>query len=395
MKFDQWTTELLDSISTGICIIGQEYRVYFWNDFMRFYSGISGEDILGRRIDDFFPEFNREYYRENIDLIFLGWPPLFYSSRLNKLFNRSNVGPERTTIYLDVTITALSVVSEDESLALITVSDVTDLNRKLEERNQLYKTSQEEVRKRMETEEMLRSSEANLRGLNEMKDKLLSIIGHDLRSPLSTNINGLEAIINNYDMLEDEKRKELMGMLLNGSREVLNLLEDLLAWARQSSNSSNVKLSAFDIKPFLEDELERIQPVALDKGIDLLQEAVQEVTVMADKNMIKTVIRNLVFNAVKFTERGGKITVYTEVSAGRVHISVQDTGVGMSSEVVNKLFKIDELVSTRGTNNEKGFGFGLVLAKEFIEKNNGSISVSSVPGEGSTIGFSLPLATTS
>jgi len=393
MKFNQWSIELLDSISTGICIIDRSYEVVFWNDFMQFYTGIDREEIKGKGIETFFPDFGLPFYRERIDLIFEGWPPLFYSSRLNKLFRSISGETNSSTEYMDVTITSLSETESLDNFALITVKDVTDLNRKLEERNQLYKTAQEEISKRALAEGKLRESESNLRDLNEIKDKILSIIGHDLRSPLASNINGLEAILDNYDNLPDEHRKQLLAMLLEGSRELLDLLEDLLSWARLNSKSSRMQPVAFKIGELIEAELERLGPLAQEKGIKLYAVDLEELFVLADPNMIKTVIRNLVSNAVKFTDRGGEIILSCCLQGKEALVGVRDTGIGMEADLRDKLFKTEELVSTRGTNNEKGSGFGLILAREFVQKNGGRISVESAPGHGSTFQFTLPLST--
>jgi len=392
MEFNGWSLELLDSISTGICILDKNYRVVFWNDFMQFYTGVDKDTILGHQVEEFFPEFGREIYREGIDLIFKGWPPLFYASRLNRLFHIAKEGRPSPMEYQDVTITSVTADSADEYHALITVNDVTDLNRKLEERNILYRTAQDEILKRTSIEEKLRYSESRLRDSNEIKDRILAIIGHDLRSPISTSINGLEALLDNYADISDETKRDLLVLLLRGTREALNLLEDLLAWARNNSQGYKLQKTVFRISEMLERETGKLLPLAAEKGINLTLGSVQDAEVVADLNMIKTVLRNLVSNAIKFTAKGGNIYISSEIEGKQACICVRDTGVGMEARIVEKLFSPGELVSTRGTNNEKGSGFGLIVTKEFISKNDGTLSVESVPGEGSTFRFTLPLA---
>lgn len=394
MKFDEWSIELLDSISIGICIVDRDYKVLYWSDFMQFNTGITQEDILGKGIHEFFPEFGRDIYRENIDLIFSGWPPLFFSSRLNRLFHKASETDDKYLLYQDVTITSLSRKTGEGYDALITVNDVTELNRKLEERNKLYRTAQEEIRKRLQTEARLRDSEAKLKELNVMKNKLLSIIAHDLRNPLSSTINGLDLLMKSSEDIVAEERQEMLGLLMDGSREALNLLEDLLAWARLNSKGVVIDKTAFRINEIISEELRRISPVARKKGISLSLENFKDSTVFADRNMIQAVLRNLISNAIKFTGSGGSVILSSEVFANSITICVKDTGVGMDHHVIEKLFKAEELSSSRGTANEKGTGFGLIFTKELLEKNEGSIHVESSKGIGSNFIITLPLTDT-
>lgn len=229
-----------------------------------------------------------------------------------------------------------------------------------------------------------------LQQLNATKDKFFSIISHDLKGPLNslTSFSGL--LINYFDSLSKEEIQTLAKDLDKSLKNLFALLENLLEWSRSQTGAIEFKPARFDLSELIMETIDLLTAQAGTKNITLHYPSVQPVIVMAHKHSITTVIRNLISNAIKFTPTGGTITLSATKSNEEALISVADTGVGMSKEVIDKIFRIDAKHSTKGTADEKGTGLGLVLCKDFVEKNNGSIGVQSEEGKGSTFYFTLP-----
>jgi signal transduction histidine kinase len=168
------------------------------------------------------------------------------------------------------------------------------------------------------------------------------------------------------------------------------LLENLLEWSRSQTGNIEFKAEEFDLATVLKENEDLLKTQAQNKKLSLVNNNGVEVKVNAHKHSVNTVIRNLLSNAIKFTPEGGTITLSTQKSENEIKVSVSDTGVGMSEKVIQKLFRIDAKHSTIGTADEKGTGLGLILCKEFIEKNGGQIGVESEVGKGSVFYFTLP-----
>lgn len=231
-----------------------------------------------------------------------------------------------------------------------------------------------------------------LQQLNATKDKFFSIISHDLKGPLNslTSFSGL--LINYFDSLSKEEIQTLAKDLDKSLKNLFALLENLLEWSRSQTGAIEFKPEHFDLTEVITQNIDLLAAQAGTKEIKLIYADAQPITVHAHKNSVNTVIRNLISNAIKFTPKGGTITVTAKPSNEEALISIADNGVGMSQEVINKLFRIDTKHSTKGTADEKGTGLGLVLCKDFVEKNKGSIGVHSEEGKGSTFYFTLPIS---
>ena len=225
--------------------------------------------------------------------------------------------------------------------------------------------------------------------LNNLKDKFFSIIAHDLRSPISS-LSGVIDLLTGKNLTQDE-----MNMLLKTIRKQLDytkeLLDNLLDWALLQMDKLKVSKEAIDLKKLVEDNIELVKKTSI-KHIDISNDVKDSVMINADKNMINLVLRNLLTNAIKFTNEGGNITVSKEKDNGEVIVTIKDNGVGISEENINKLFDRSQYFSTKGTANEKGAGLGLKLCQEFIERNGGRVWAESTEGEGSSFKFSLEVA---
>ncbi|MEI7492647.1 MAG: ATP-binding protein [Bacteroidota bacterium] len=236
----------------------------------------------------------------------------------------------------------------------------------------------------------LEKQKLELTELNATKDKFFSIIAHDLRSPISTLISLSEVLHTDMDLLEPQQQKDILESLHDLSRNYLKLLDNLLQWARVQSGRMIPEPAGFDISEVIHEVISFYRPYALDKQIRLVERNISPVIVYADMNMIRVVLRNLISNAIKFTQPGGEIHIIMINKVDWAEVIVQDNGLGMSPQVFEGLFKLDKTQSMAGTAGEKGTGLGLHLCKEFVELNKGTIKVESQKGFGSVFNFTIP-----
>lgn len=236
-----------------------------------------------------------------------------------------------------------------------------------------------------------KNNEIKLIELNATKDKFFSIIAHDLKNPVNSIVGFSEHLIDCVEAKNYGQIVDFTNIILQSSRTAMDLLVNLMEWALSQSGRMEFNPEHFKIGTIINEVIDLLKGSADQKSITLVNSLSYDGTVYADKSMIGTVIRNLISNAVKFTNPSGKITVSSEVKMDELIISVTDTGIGIPQERIDKLFKISENISTQGTHKEKGTGLGLILSKEFIEKHNGKIWVESTVGVGTTFKFSLPV----
>jgi two-component system, sensor histidine kinase and response regulator len=246
-------------------------------------------------------------------------------------------------------------------------------------------------KKALDAKNALELSEKKLRELNATKDIFFSIIAHDLKNPLTIIMGFADLLTNSWDRIGEEDRRLQAEKIHEATVSLFKLLNNLLDWARLQTGSIRFKPEEQNIREIVNDTKAILEPGAQAKDIEILSQLEEDILIPMDHEMISTVIRNLISNAVKFTSQGGRITVSVSKDTEYAKITVTDTGKGMRDEDVEKLFRIDQHFSTNGTNNEKGTGLGLILCKEFIDKHNGTIRVESKPGEGSCFIISLPL----
>ena len=239
----------------------------------------------------------------------------------------------------------------------------------------------------------MKTSELN--ELNASKDKFFSIIAHDLKNPFSTIIGFSEMLKDEITTGELNKSGEYAGMIFNSASKTYRLLENLLEWANSQRGKISFNPIPLNLNEIFKEEFKMLDEMAGRKYIKLNSRFTDDLTIVADKNMIKTILRNLISNAIKFTNKNGKVEVTATSDNKQVMISVSDSGIGMTKETMAKLFRIDSNLSTHGTENEKGTGLGLILCKEFVEKHGGKIWVESESGKGSIFRFTLPMNTKS
>lgn len=246
------------------------------------------------------------------------------------------------------------------------------------------------ISERKKAENLLREQEFQLRELNATKDKLFSIIAHDLRSPFNGIMGLSDLLIENLKVFDVERIGKYLGIINSSAKSTLILLDNLLSWAKSQTGNSIYQPEQINLSPIVREIIEESKSVAKIKNITIRLIGTSEVEAFVDVNMFKTILRNLISNAMKYTHQDGEIGVAVEQNTMNVEVSVADNGVGMTEETRNKLFEIDTSITTTGTANEKGSGLGLVLCKEFVETHGGEIWVESELGKGSKFIFSLP-----
>jgi len=227
---------------------------------------------------------------------------------------------------------------------------------------------------------------------NETKDKFFSIISHDLKSPFNSLLGFTDLLLQNYDTFDDAERKHIIESLNTSSKNTYQLLENLLTWSRSQTGRIEFSPQEIEVKTLIYEIILLSQPAAENKSIVLSDHTEADLSVYADKSMLQSVLRNLISNAIKFTGNKGSVSVSAKKSKQDrfIEISISDTGVGIPEDIIDDLFRIDKNRSRPGTEKEKGTGLGLILCKEFVEKQGGQIWIESEVGKGSQFIFTLP-----
>ncbi|MBX2975662.1 MAG: HAMP domain-containing histidine kinase [Ignavibacteriaceae bacterium] len=252
---------------------------------------------------------------------------------------------------------------------------ISNQQKLLHEKNQELKLYAEELKTNLQT-----------------RDKFFSIISHDLRSPFQGFLGLTSNLAHYYQSFSEEEITTISAELNKEANNLYKLISNLLEWARMQQGAVTFNPEEFNLCKLIDSNVEMFLRGANNKEISLKNLCDKEISVFADLKMIDSVIRNLISNAIKFTNRGGTITIIVnKIEDKYVQVSVVDNGIGISKENIEKLFRIDVKVRETGTEGESSTGLGLLLCKEFVEKNNGKITVESEEGKGSKFSFTLPV----
>jgi len=288
-----------------------------------------------------------------------------------------------------------------------TFTDITDLKKAEDALKDNEKRLEEQVATLRDREEKLEAQKSVLIDLardldrarnesdllNSQKDKFFSIIAHDLMGPFNLVLGYSDLLAQHVDEFDRETVKSSAETIRDSGYRLAELLENLLSWSRHQMGRIHFEPQPTDLNAIIGRNLGLFRPLAEQKAISLIDNCVPSILARVDRNMVDMIIRNLINNAIKFTGRDGQVTVETELRRDFIAFSVIDTGVGIPPEKTPKLFLIEEKTSTAGTDGETGTGLGLQLCKEFVERQGGEISVTSVEGEGSRFTVTFPLAT--
>jgi signal transduction histidine kinase len=303
-----------------------------------------------------------------------------------------------------------SKIEEQTKELLLSNENLKKVNQLLLERQHQVQEQAEELRARsqnlkeandlliekqkliIDQSERLKESNTQLSFLNATKDKFFSIIAHDLRNPFNGVIGFSELLLKGIDKLPQDKIIKYIEFIHIASKTGSNLLDNLLQWSRAQTGKISYEPVKMSLITIAEETIQLLDGDANRKSISFQQQIGPDVVIFADENMVKAIFRNLISNAIKFTNPKGNILLKSDSNDPFVEITIADNGIGISQENLKNLFRTDMTLSTRGTAKESGTGLGLLLCKEFVEKHNGKIWVESEVGKGSNFKFTLPLA---
>jgi PAS domain S-box-containing protein len=238
------------------------------------------------------------------------------------------------------------------------------------------------------------TEQEKLKELNATKDKLFSLIAHDLKGPFNSILGFADLLLESFQEMDQETLKKSLSVIYASSKQAFGLLENLLIWCHSQTGKIPFEPANVNLCQKVDENISLLQLQAQTKEIGVDVEIPNDLSVFADRNMLDTILRNLLTNAIKFTQRGGKIKVSAKPEKDFLTIMISDNGIGIPKENIEEIFRIDSKLTTPGTEKEKGSGLGLILCREFMEKHNGSISVESTKGKGSTFVCKFPLPKT-
>lgn len=324
----------------------------------------------GRSILDSFPEIRQRGLEKHLFEALSG-KSVILSARFHNYFLRLASSSENESEFMKQTVTISPFAFENEiSGIIIHIEDVSE---------------------RIRREYLLQKRNEELQKLNSTKDKFFRIISHDLRSPFNALI-GFSEILRDVDNLSPKKTKEIVNILNTALKNQYTFLENLLEWSQLQSGMYELTYTDVKLTDIIDHILKIAGPTSQSKGIEINTSLIPpDFHINTDANALTTIIFNLIFNALKFSNQGGRIEVNVIREKEATVLYVKDNGIGISEERISKLFRIDESVSTPGTENEKGSGLGLILVKDLVDKLKGDIKVKSSPGDGSTFFVSLPI----
>ncbi|MBN1597807.1 MAG: hypothetical protein JW894_05895 [Bacteroidales bacterium] len=339
-------------------------------------DGIWNENEASIEIVILPPFWKTWFFKISVVLMVFGITMLIYWYRINTV--------KKQKVILENEVKARTKeISEKNKLLNEQTKELNETNTRLEEGQQQIEEHAEE----------LRVINEQLAELNAMKDKFFSIIAHDLKNPMSAILGFSELLNLKFDKIADDKKLNYISKIFESANKTYELLQNLLNWARSQSGRVEFNPENIPLNALIMSNITLIKELARKKNIEIINEINSEEQVYVDENMIDTVIRNLITNALKFTPSGGQVKIGKNLSSDSKFgvYYVKDTGVGIPKDKIPNLFRIDKSTSTEGTEGETGTGLGLILCKEFIEKHRGKIWVESKVNEGTTFYFTLPL----
>ncbi len=381
---------IFDTIPGSICVVDSMMNIVDCNfNFLRLYGFQSKDNIISGNFSEVIKNQMLETEVSILKNVLTDGKPIIRISIENEIAGNRNIFKIITSPITD---------DNSEIIGAINVySDITDLKHAetqlinlIGELSESKKTIEKQLAEINEMNRRLVKSQDELKRLNKDKDKLFSIIAHDLRNPLSNILNYTEILDSEPDTIGLHDLKQIHKVLHNSSKHMHKLLENLLEWSRSQTGGIEFKPVKFNLNEIIFDNVFLFQKPAQAKDIELVSVYSDKSYVFADYNMVDTIVRNLLSNAVKFTRCGGKVEVEISDEGIKYKVSVRDNGIGMNELEKNNLFSLDKTVSRSGTANEKGTGLGLLIIKEFIGLHGSSISVDSSPGIGSVFSFLLP-----
>ncbi len=267
------------------------------------------------------------------------------------------------------------------------ISPIRDKNDKIIK----YIGVKQDITEQKISQELLKQKEEKLVKLNNTKDMFFSIIAHDLKNPLGGLLSLSQLLLENHTKYDDERKDKLFTLMHESSKHTFELLENLLSWARSQKGEMKFNPKKVDLKSIILQNYNDVNNQALKKGITIQNNVLTDKIIFADVDMLNFIFRNILTNAIKFTNRNGNIKIYSKVKNNSISVCIKDDGIGISDKALKKLFKIGCTSTNYGTEDEHGTGLGLILCEEFIKYHNGNIKVTSISGEGSVFCVEIPI----
>jgi PAS domain S-box-containing protein len=358
-EIDKLYKSLFELSPVGIILEDSEGNIINVNDALCRSSGYTKEEMIGMNVIKLAPPEQEKLVKSNIRRLLNG------EMLIHEVENMRKNG---TISYMELREKKI-ILPGGKTGILVFANDVTD---------------------RRLAEESVKSYMQELETANAAKDKFFSIIAHDLKSPFSAILGFSKLLYEDFNDFSEEEKHTMIENIKLSSESTYKLLQNLLEWARMQTDQIEIKNENIDVSIILNDTIELMKTQSEHKNIKLFSSIRFNTLVYADENIIKTVLRNLVSNAIKFSYPGNKVKIFSEEVEDKIKISVQDFGIGISEEDKKNILKFDSKVKKSGTLNEKGTGLGLILCKEFLDKSGGSIEIESNVDIGSKFSIIIP-----
>ncbi len=360
----EFYSQIIDSLQDySILTLDNELKINSWSSGSVTIFGYESEDILGKSFDTIFTEEDKKN----------GIPQKEIDKALKEgraVDNRWHICKDESTFYAYGLVFPLLGIDGERLGYVKILRDLTE---------------------RKKAEDSIKNYVKDLEELNTHKESVLAILSHDLRSPLASIIVTAKYLKDNFEKMKPEALREMLELLYKSSNDELNMLDYLVEWARIKYAAEVFSPAQIDLVKYITHVFDKLKETANVNAINLHHEIEENESVFADGKMLLSVLQNIVSNAIKHTQSGGKISITAKRSEDKLVIEVKDTGIGMSKEIMEKLFapQMSSLSKARAEN--KGAGIGLLLVKGLLERNGGEIWVESIEGQGSSFYFTLPI----
>jgi PAS domain S-box-containing protein len=356
---DKLYKSLFELSPVGIILEDSSGNILDVNDAISISSGYPSEEMIGMNVKKLAPPEHEKLVESNISRLLKG-EVLFHEVE--------NIRKDGSVSYMELREKKI-ILPDGKTGILVFANDVT--TRRLAE---------ESAKKYMQ----------ELETANATKDKFFSIIAHDLKSPFNAILGFSKLLFEDFNDFTEEEKLTIIENIKLSSESTYKLLQNLLEWAKMQTNQLIIRNEDIDVCILINDTIDLLKSQAEQKNIKIFSSVRFDTLIYADENIIKTVLRNLISNAIKFSYPGNKVKIFSEEIDGEIKISVQDFGIGLTEEEKEYIFKFDSKYKKSGTQNERGTGIGLMLCKEFIERNGGRIKFESTTEYGSTFSILVP-----
>ena len=360
----EFYSQIIDSLQDySIFTLDKEFIINSWSSGSTKIFGYETDEIIGEHFDIIFTEkdIKKGIPKKEIDTA-------IKEGRATD--NRWHIAKDKSLFYANGLVFPLTGKNGEQLGYVKILRDLTE-----------QKKSEDSIKRHI----------LELEELNSHKESVLAILSHDLRSPLSAIIGTAKYLKTNFHKMEPNTVKEMLELLYKSTTDELEMLDYLVEWARIKYASDVFSPTKLKLIQYIEKVFDVLNETASINAINLHHEIEENVCVFADSKMLLSIIQNIVSNAIKHTQKGGSITISAKNKDEKIIIQVKDTGIGMSKEIQEKLFKPQIKALSKARKENKGAGIGLLLVKGFLEKNDGEIWVESIEGEGSSFYFTLPI----